>query len=166
MSSSVYLAVPVMMILAIAQTAVLPHFPIYGLVPQLPLLVAISWGLLRGVDEGVLWGFVAGLLLDLFSVSPMGLTSLAFMVAILIVTWIDVALPTSRVFLPMLLAALATLIYLLLYFLGLQLLGRPVSFQSVTALPGVVLLHGGLVLPVYWLMYAIHRTIRPRRVEI
>ena len=62
MSSTIYLAIPVMLVLAVVQTAVLPRFPIFGLVPLLPFLVALAWGLLRGMNEGIVWAFVGGLL--------------------------------------------------------------------------------------------------------
>jgi rod shape-determining protein MreD len=123
MSSSIYVAMPLMIVLAIIQTAVLPLFPSMALMPQVPLLVILSRGLLRGVNDGVLWAFVAGISLDLFSASPLGLTSLALMAAILIVIWIGRVLPPNRLLLPTLLCGLATIIWQLLYLLLLRLFG-------------------------------------------
>lgn len=165
MDTSFFLAIPVMLLLSVVQTAVLPHFPILGLTPQLPFLVALSWGLLRGVNKGIIWAFIGGLCLDLFSIGPMGATALAFMLAILAVTWIENAMPTNRFFLPILMAALATVIYLFIYLLLLRLLGHQTNIQAVTELAPVVLLHGVLVLPIYWLMHALDRAFRPRPVK-
>ncbi|MFQ5399448.1 MAG: rod shape-determining protein MreD [Anaerolineae bacterium] len=166
MSLSIYLAVPLMALLGILQTAVLPRFPIAGLVPQIPLLVALAWGLLHGVNEGVLWAFVAGFFLDLFSISPMGITSLSFMTAVLIVLSIQRALPRNRFFLPVLLTILASLIALFVDLLLLRLLGHPTDLRVAATLPPVALLHGALILPVYWFMYVLNRRNRPRRVEL
>lgn len=166
MSSSIYIAIPVMAFLAIVQTAVLPHFPIFGLMPQLPFLVALAWGLLRGVDEGILWAFIGGFFLDLFSLSPLGVTALAFMIAILAVIWIKQAISTGHFFMPVLLAGLASLISMFLYLFFLRLLGHQTTLQVAATLPPVALLHAGLILPVYWVMYAIDQTIRPRRVTL
>ncbi|MCP4424070.1 MAG: rod shape-determining protein MreD [Chloroflexi bacterium] len=166
MSTSIYLAIPLMTLLAVAQTAALPRFPILGMIPQLPFLVALSWGLLRGVNEGVIWAFIGGLCLDLFSVGPLGATALAFMAAILAVAWIENAMPSSRFFLPILMAALATLIYFFVYLLLLRLLGYPLNLQAATEWLPVALLHGVLVLPIYWLMHLLERLIRPRPVNI
>ncbi|HEX6386391.1 MAG TPA: rod shape-determining protein MreD [Anaerolineae bacterium] len=166
MNPSVYLAVPVMLLLTVVQTAVLPHFPILGLTPQLPFLVALAWALLHGAEEGIVWAFVAGFFLDLFSIGPMGVTSLTFMVAVLAVTRIGQLLPSSRVFLPAILAGLATLLALFSYLLLLRLLGYLVSLQTATALASLALLHAGLVLPVYWLIYTLERVFRPRRVQL
>lgn len=166
MSPSVYAAIPIMLLLAIVQTAVLPHFPIFGLTPQLPFLVALAWALLRGEDEGVLWAFIAGLSLDLFSIIPMGVTSISYMVGIFAIIWIQRAFSSSRFFLTIILAVLSTLISLLVYIFLLRIFGYMDDFAIAASLPTVSLLHGGLILPIYWVMYRIDRSIRPRRVQI
>ena len=130
MSSSIYLAVPVMVVLSILQSAFLTRFPILGMVPQLPLLVALSWGFLHGINEGVMWAFWAGIGLDLFTAGPMGASALAFVGAVALATWVEQALPPNRIFLPPLLAALATFVSLFSYLLLLRLLGRPMPMQS------------------------------------
>lgn len=166
MSSSIYIAVPVMLLLSVVQTAVLPHFAIFGIVPQLPFLVALAWGLLRGVTEGVVWGFIAGICLDLFSLNLFGMTPLAYMPAIFIVIWLQQGLPINRFFSPMLLAAGATLIMLFLYLLMLRISGHTLTVQAFVVLPRMALLHAITMLPVYWLMHMIYYTLRPRRVQL
>jgi len=166
MSSSLYLAIPVMAVLAILQTAVWPYFTIFGLAPQLPLLVALSWGLLRGINEGIIWGFIGGLLLDLFSISPLGLTALSYMVAIAAVLWIQQAIPIGRFVLPLLLATLATIIYLIVNLIFLRLLGILSDFDTAVALFPLVLLNAIAMLPVYWLLVGLERATSPHRVEL
>lgn len=166
MSRTVFTAVPLMLFLALLQTAVLPYFPLSGYIPQLPLLVALAWGLLRGVEEGLVWAFVAGLSLDLFSAAPVGLTAVTFMAAVLLVTVIAEALPPSQLFLPALLAILATIVSLTFYFLLLRLFNFPTSLEQLTAQLPLSILHGGLILPLYWLAYVIDRFVRPRRVQL
>lgn len=166
MSSSIYFAIPLMAVLAIVQTAVLPYFPILGMTPQLPLLVSISWALLRGIDEGVIWAFIAGLFLDLMSVTPIGVTSLSFMFGILAVIWVQQAIPTSRFLLPVILAFSATLVALLVNILLLRTLQLVVDLSALSALFPMTLLHAVLILPVYWTAYWIDRTIRPRKVTV
>ena len=58
MAVSFYAAIPLMALLAIVQTAVLPHFPIAGVEPQLLFLVALAWGLVRGLEDGLVWAFI------------------------------------------------------------------------------------------------------------
>jgi rod shape-determining protein MreD len=155
-----------MLLLALLQAAVMPYLQVAGIVSQPLLLIALAWGQLRGINEGVLWAFIAGICLDLFSVGPLGATALAFVAAVMTVVWGSRLLPQGRVFIPILHAALATLIYLVTYTVYLRLLGYQAGGLAAATLPTVILVHAGLYLPVYWLMYAIDQIVRPKRVRI
>lgn len=122
MSSSIYLALPLMAVLAILQAALLPHFPILGVVPQLFFLAALAWGMLHGLMEGLVWAFAAGILVDLFSATPLGVTALASMAAVAVAILVKGVLPENRIIVPALLAALATLVFWIVYSTLLRLL--------------------------------------------
>lgn len=143
MSWKLYLAFPLLVILVVVQSAVLSRFLILGIVPQLLLLVAVAWGLIYGMREGLIVGFVAGLLADLFSASPLGISSLAMITAVLVVVTIKRYFPENRVVLPALLTGLATLIFWLLTIVLLRilmpLLVQDLGFLGVTNLAGVIL---------------------------
>ena len=166
MTVSIYLAIPLMLVLGLVETAVLPHFPIFGISPQLAFLVALTWGLLYGIEEGAVWAFIAGICTDLFSITPVGVSSLAFMVGITAVIWATQALPASRMLLPLVLAGLATVISFIIEVVLLRLFGTITNFQILTILPNILLLHLLAILPIYWLFYLINRAIRPRRVQL
>jgi rod shape-determining protein MreD len=160
-----YAAIPLMAVLAIIQTAILPRFPIAGVEPQLLFLVALAWGLLRGLDEGLVWAFIAGIWVDLFSLTPVGLSSLAFMAGVAAPILLQPMLPPRRLPVTALLAALGTLIYLLLYVIALGLLGHGLSAVGLAGLLPIVLLHAILVLPIYYVVHQLLRVLQPRRVE-
>lgn len=164
--SSVFLAVPLMIFLTVLQTAVLPHFPLFGVTPSLPFLLALAWGLLRGVNEGVVWAFIAGFFMDLFTAAPVGGLALTYMIAIFAVLFIKERLPANRTFIPILLAGTATIIQQLLYAIYLSLFGYHVAVLLSSVLLPTVLLQAFLILPIYWLLYLIQRTVRPNPVEI
>lgn len=166
MSLSLYLALPVMVILLVIQTSVLPRLPVWGVVPQLMLLAAVAWGLLEGLEEGALWGFLAGFFTDLFSVAPLGTSALAFMVAVLAAALLYRTLPVNRLFLPVGLAVVATLIWLFVYLLLLRLVGLEGSWQEIPHLGRMLLVHGILILPFYGFFYGLLRALRPQRVEV
>lgn len=166
MSGSIYLAIPLMIILGLVQTAVLPHFPFLGSTPQLGLLVALAWGLLYGIEEGVVWAFLAGIFADLFSISPVGVSALAFMGGITAVLWAARALPASRVFMPLILAGLTTIISFLINMLLLRLFGTITDFRSITIIPSLTLVNILAILPIYWLLFIINRTLQPRRAQL
>lgn len=166
MSTSIYLAIPLMVLLGVVETAVLPHFPVLGVSPQLAFLVALAWGLLYGLEEGATWAFFAGIFTNLFSITPMGVSSLSFIGGITAVIFINQALPTSRVILPLVLAGLATVISFIIEIVLLRLFGTIGNFQSVSVLPTTILINILAILPIYWLFYMIQRAIRPRRVQL
>ena len=165
MAVNFYAAIPLMAVLAILQTAVLPRIPIAGLEPQLVFLVALAWGLLRGLEEGLVWAFIAGLWLDLLSMTPLGLSSLAFMAAVAGPVLLQGVLPPRRLPVAALMAALGTLTYLLFYAVALGLLGHGLSAAGWAGLLPIALLHAVLILPIYLLLQTIVRVTRPRRVE-
>jgi rod shape-determining protein MreD len=165
MTTSIYIAIPLMALLSIVQTAILPRVPIFGVVPQLLFVVALAWGLLRGLEQGLIWAFIAGIFVDLFSLTPLGLSSLAFMVAVAPAILLQNVLPPRRILVAGLLAALATVVYLLVYYVTLRFFNLGLSLDTLLEMLPVALLHGILIMPVYGLMQTIIKLLQPRRVE-
>ena len=165
MAVSLYIAIPLMAVLAIVQTAVLPHFPIAGVEPQVICLVALAWGLVRGLEDGLVWAFIGGLWSDLFSMTPVGLSSLAFMAAVAAAIVLQQIMPPRRLLVAALMAGLGTFIYLLISLIVLGLLGHGVSAAGLAELLPLFVLHMVAILPIYLLLQALVRVLKPRRVE-
>lgn len=161
-----YVSLPLMAVLLLMQASVLPRVPLLGFTPQVLLLVVICWTLLRGLEMGCVWAFVAGIFLDLFSVAPMGSTALTFMAVVFVVVGIQKALPENRFFVPLVTGAAGTFAYLLLNFLLLRLLGFPLPWAAASTLAPLILLHSLLILPIFWISYGLDQLSRPRRVQI
>ena len=68
------LCVPLLGLLALLQSSLLPPFSIIGAHPDLILLAVVSWTLQRGLTEGLTWAFVGGLWLEALSGAPLGLS--------------------------------------------------------------------------------------------
>jgi rod shape-determining protein MreD len=166
MGNHIYVAIPVMLFLGVLQTSVLARFPVAGVAPQLLFLVALGWGLLRGFEEGLIWAFIAGLANDLFSLAPLGVSSLAFMAGVAGPLLLRQALPPRRLLVAVLLAGLGTLIYLIVYVTLLRIFGMGVSADGFLALLPLAAFHAVLIVPIYLLLNTIERVVRPRRVEI
>ncbi|HEV7525073.1 MAG TPA: rod shape-determining protein MreD [Acidimicrobiia bacterium] len=62
----------------IMQVAVLPHVRLFGVVPDLGLLVALAVGYHEGPEAGAVVGFVSGFAFDLFLETPLGLDALTY----------------------------------------------------------------------------------------
>jgi rod shape-determining protein MreD len=122
MSSRIYLIFPLMLILLLLQVTAAPYFELYGIAPQLLFVITIAWTLYFGVQQGLIWAFAGGMLLDLFSAGPMGASALALMAAVGVVAFIQRLLPQNRILIPLALGAVASLVYWLVYISLLRIL--------------------------------------------
>ena len=125
---TIYLIVPLLAIVAILQSTLVSHFRIWGVFADLPLLVVVSWGLLRGSREGLIWGFIAGLAVDLFSGAPFGAATFGLMAAGSLSGLGQSTVFRSQLFLPLIAVLLATVVYDMLFLLVVWISGYPVSW--------------------------------------
>ncbi len=72
----------------VLQTTIVPLVAIYGVRPDLPMLVVLLVALREGAAGGALAGFVAGLFVDLSSAQMLGVTSLANSLTAFGVGWV------------------------------------------------------------------------------
>jgi rod shape-determining protein MreD len=104
-------ALIVLPLLTILQQGITPHFTLFGARPDFVLLAVVDWGLIRGVEEGMLWGFVGGIFVDLFSGLPFGTSSLAYVSIAGIVSLGENVLLRTHILLPLVSGAIATVLY-------------------------------------------------------
>lgn len=158
-----YLYVLLLAMVALWQATVAPHLIILGARPDLMLLTVVSWSVLRGVREGVVWGFVGGLCLDLFSGASFGLSALVLMAVGLFSGLGERAITRGRVVLPVIAALVATPVHGFLYLALLYIAGYKVSWFDTllrVMLPTMIF-NGLLIIPVYTLLrWLRHRTGR------
>ena len=64
--------------IVLVQTAVLPYARVFGVVPDLGLVATVAIAYREGPELGSIFGFAAGLAMDLFLQTPLGLTALSF----------------------------------------------------------------------------------------
>ena len=90
------------------------------------LLVVLVWAVVRGMDEGLVWGFIGGLIIDLLSGGPLAATALALLAAVFLAgqSW------------------------------G-QGLGSPVAHLMLVAILGVVVYHLVLLIVLAWAGYTV-----------
>lgn len=60
------------------QNSVFPMIPFLSAAPNLPLILIFSFGFIEGKRPGMLYGFLAGVLLDLFYGGPLGFHALFY----------------------------------------------------------------------------------------
>lgn len=110
-----YLMIPLLLLLAVLQSTTASRWQLGGVKPDLVLLMVIAGTLLYGGRSGILWAFVGGAVIDLFSGGPLGASSLAMMAAVLLVSIGHRPLSRYNPLVPLAAAALGTLGYAVVY---------------------------------------------------
>jgi rod shape-determining protein MreD len=113
-----YLMTPLLLLLCLIQSTTAAHLKLGGIKPDLVLILVLVGTLLYGGRPGVVWAFIGGLGLDLFSGGPLGASSLALMAAALVASVGHRPLSRFNIMVPLGAAALGTIVYSLVY-LGL-----------------------------------------------
>ena len=142
---------------AILQASLAPHMAIIGVKPNFVLPLVVAWSVVRGSSEGVVWGFVGGLLLDLLSGGPVGISALTLTLVGFATNLGENAVFKSSLVLPLLTVFVASLFndagqILLLQALGWQLdwtramaqVALPTAILNAVVMPFVYV-------PLHWL---------------
>ena len=98
-----------------------------GARPNLMLLVVLIWAMVRGLDEGVVWAFVGGLIVDLLSGGPFAGTAVALVVAAYLAGQSLVEGVGSDAVRSIIMAVLGVLMYHLALFISISCTGHTVS---------------------------------------
>ena len=166
MNRSLYVVIPLMAVLTILQATVLARLPVFDIFLQPAALVVIAWGLLRGPYEGLIWAFIAGIALDLFSIGPTGSTALALMLTVLPLTYIKQLLPENPYLFPILLSGLGIALFLIVYSLILALAQLGFRWNILVDLPLTMIINALLAIPIYWLLRWLTQLLYPRQIEM
>jgi rod shape-determining protein MreD len=113
----------------LVQTSVFPHLRIGGAVPDVALVLTVAVATREGPDTGAMFGFVAGLLIDLYLQTPLGLSALAFALTGGVVGVLQAGLLRPGRWLPPLLGALGGL-FGNLVFIGVGILAGQDQLRS------------------------------------
>lgn len=67
---------------AIFESTITSYLRVGGAHPHLVFILAVIWTVAAGVDSGLVWAFVGGLVLDTLAQRPLGSTAFALLVAV------------------------------------------------------------------------------------
>ncbi|RIK56196.1 MAG: rod shape-determining protein MreD [Chloroflexi bacterium] len=79
-----YLMIPLILLAGLLQSTAATRIKINGVKPDLVLILVVVGTLVYGPRLGLLWAFIGGVMLDIFSGGPLGASSLALMAAVLV----------------------------------------------------------------------------------
>lgn len=98
-------------IVFIIQTTVLRYFEIFGVVPNLCLVLIVSFSLLEGKKQGAIVGIIVGLLYDIMFSNALGVTALIYYFIGYVGGMFNKKVFTSTVLTPFVFTAIATVVY-------------------------------------------------------
>ena len=70
------------MVAALFDTTIAPYLQIGGAQPDLVLILAVIWTVVVGIEGGLVWAFLGGLLIDLLAPRPLGSTAFALLLSV------------------------------------------------------------------------------------
>lgn len=166
---SLQLGVPLFFAAALLQSAVLSHLRIYGGQPDLIVVIVLAWAVLDRDQEGMVWAFVGGFILDLFSGAPLGISALALIPIAYVVGLTEAQVYRNNIGLPILMSVFGALAYHILYLVLLRFFGGvALSWSSAlmyVTLPSV-LFDLILIVPALRLLDRWYVRLHPKQVRI
>lgn len=115
----------VLLLFLIVELTVLDHLRVFGAGPDVMLLLAVVAGIVGGPRVGALFGFAAGITLDLFLETPMGLSALVFCIVGYAVGNIQGGVLRAAWWIPVVTTFVASVAGVLAYALVATVVGQP-----------------------------------------
>lgn len=162
-----YLGIPLLLIAVILQTTIVPAFRIWGGGVDLIFVLALSWTMLAGLEEGVFWAIIGGVLQDLIAGTALGASSLALVCACSLVSAVVGQVARRNILVPPLAAAVATPVYHGFAFIIYTVIGQSIDlgFMLVYVTLPTLAFNAALILIPFRLLGRVHASIRPRGVS-
>jgi rod shape-determining protein MreD len=156
---SYYIALPLLLVLATAEAAVLPMFRIAGLQPNLVLVFLVAWLMVRGANEVYVLVPCAGLFLGFVDGAPLGTALLALAPLAILHDLRGARFREGEFFLTVIFTVVATFAYQLIYLLVYTLQGdagswpaAPIDVITRVTVP-TTFLNVAVLLPIYMLIW-------------
>lgn len=124
--------VALLMTVLLAQLAFFPHVRLFGVVPDVMVVAVAAVAVREGPEAGAVFGFVAGVLIDLFLEVPVGLSALAYSVVGYGVGLLQTGVLRSAWWLSPAIAGSASLVGGLIFVLTALILGQEHLFATRT----------------------------------
>jgi rod shape-determining protein MreD len=154
---------PLLLLLAVlVQASLLPALGLIRARPELVLVAVVVWAVLRGLRGALPWAFAGGLMLDLFSESPLGTSSLALVLVALCSSLGEASVFRTSFLLPTVIVFWAAVLYGVLYLFLLRTHQMPVDWIGTlrhSVVPSAIL--STLCAPAaYWVLSRVDRATR------
>jgi len=162
------IAFPILAGLMILQSGIVSRIPLLHGTPDLILLVIIAWALQKKVQNAWQWSIIAGLLYNLVSALPIGVSLVGYGLATGLALAFRRRVWQAPILAMLVTTFLGTLVFLSVSYFSLRLLGDPIPLGPALNLIVVpsVLLNLVLAAPAYALMGDLARWLYPEEIEV
>lgn len=138
-------------ILALIQACVFPFFPILGTNPSLVLMLVIAIATIDNRSLSLVWGFIGGFIVDIFSSAPLGTSAFLFTLLVHLAGSWGQRFERVTVVFAVLAGAVATMLYYPMFALAMQLHGLNFDWILLARdqLPHALAVNTGAILVLY-----------------
>jgi rod shape-determining protein MreD len=160
-------AIPVLVFLAVFQSAVLSRFLLLRGTADLVLLAIIAWSLQKRVTTAWQWGIIGGLITGIYSALPLGVPMIGYLLTVFIALLLRRRIWQVPIFAMFVTVFIGTLVSHLLTIMALRLTGNPMSFFdafNLVTLPSL-LVNILFSLPIYALINELAGWLYPEELE-
>lgn len=132
------------------------------------LLTVVAWSFRRGPNDGIVWAMIGGLMIDVASGAPLGISPLPLMVAALVVGAGRARIFSGNLVLPVIVSVLTLALYQAMYVALLMVVGQPISWREgvLRVAAPLVLLNLALMPIVYVAILGLSRLTEGSRVRL
>ncbi|MBI3941955.1 MAG: rod shape-determining protein MreD [Chloroflexi bacterium] len=158
-----YLSLAFLLGLVLVQTTIATRITLWGVHPDILLMVVVSWSLLRGVGAGITWAFVSGILLDLLSSGSFGIITIAMVSAAYLTGVGEGNLFREAFLLPFIACLIASLVYYFVILIMTLALSRAnlAGIGTINVIAIATLFNVALMPVAYLPLRAMSRRMRP-----
>jgi rod shape-determining protein MreD len=155
----IYLGILLLGLASALQSSVIPQIRILGGQPDLIFLLVLAWTINTRLMDGLIWAFIGGLMHNLLSAAPLGVSSLSMILLIFVIDSIRRQVYSIGLPLLVLLVLAGSLIHQLMMMLILSLIGYEIAFLDSLTYVVVPTIAYNLVgmWPVYWFIRRVQR---------
>jgi rod shape-determining protein MreD len=125
---------------ALFELTVVPYLRVGDAYPHPVLVFGVIWAIVAGIEGGLVWAFVGGLVLDVLAQRPLGSTAFALLIAIGGAWVLSAAFARARLVAPVVAVFLFSIVFSMTHFVLLGALGQPIRVDDPLAsvMPGVL----------------------------
>jgi rod shape-determining protein MreD len=98
-------------VVALIEATLAPHIAVGNASPHPVLIGGVIWAIAAGIDRGITWAFVGGLVLDSLLGRPLGSSSFALLVAVGLAALMARPFPRLRLVAPIVAVPVLSLLY-------------------------------------------------------